>query len=570
MNKLIGIIEKGKPFFEKLSRNIYLRAIRDGFIAGMPVILFSSIFILITYVPNSWGFQWPKDIEALLMKPYGYSMGILALLVAGTTAKSLTDSVNRSMEKTNQINYMSTLLAAIVGLLLLAADPIENGFATGFLGTKGLLTAFISAFVTVNIYKVCVKNNVTIRMPDEVPPNISQVFKDVIPFTLSVVSLYVLDILARNFVGAGVAESVGKFFAPLFSAADGYLGITLIFGAFAFFWFVGIHGPSIVEPAIAAITYANAEVNLQLLQQGQHADKILTSGTQMFIVTMGGTGATLIVPFMFMWICKSKRNKAIGRASVVPTFFGVNEPILFGAPIVLNPVFFIPFILAPIANVWIFKFFIDVLGMNSFTANLPWTTPGPLGIILGTNFQLLSVVLAATLIAVDFIIYYPFVKVYDEQILEDERSGKSNDELKEKVAANFNTAKADAILDKANAGAVAEEAPVQNNISEETNVLVLCAGGGTSGLLANALNKAAAEYNVPVKAAAGGYGAHREMLPEFDLVILAPQVASNFEDMKAETDKLGIKLAKTEGGQYIKLTRDGKGALAFVQEQFNN
>ncbi len=570
MNKLIGIIEKGKPFFEKLSRNIYLRAIRDGFIAGMPVILFSSIFILITYVPNSWGFQWPKDIEALLMKPYGYSMGILALLVAGTTAKSLTDSVNRSMEKTNQINYMSTLLAAIVGLLLLAADPIENGFATGFLGTKGLLTAFISAFVTVNIYKVCVKNNVTIRMPDEVPPNISQVFKDVIPFTLSVVSLYVLDILARNFVGAGVAESVGKFFAPLFSAADGYLGITLIFGAFAFFWFVGIHGPSIVEPAIAAITYANAEVNLQLLQQGQHADKILTSGTQMFIVTMGGTGATLIVPFMFMWICKSKRNKAIGRASVVPTFFGVNEPILFGAPIVLNPVFFIPFILAPIANVWIFKFFIDVLGMNSFTANLPWTTPGPLGIILGTNFQLLSVVLAATLIAVDFIIYYPFVKVYDEQILEDERSGKSNDELKEKVAANFNTAKADAILDKANAGAVAEEAPAQNSISEETNVLVLCAGGGTSGLLANALNKAAAEYNVPVKAAAGGYGAHREMLPEFDLVILAPQVASNFEDMKAETDKLGIKLAKTEGGQYIKLTRDGKGALAFVQEQFNN
>ena len=431
MNKLIGIIEKGKPFFEKLSRNIYLRAIRDGFIAGMPVILFSSIFILMTYVPNSWGFQWPKDIEALLMKPYGYSMGILALLVAGTTAKSLTDSVNRSMEKTNQINYMSTLLAAIVGLLLLAADPIENGFATGFLGTKGLLTAFISAFVTVNIYKVCVKNNVTIRMPDEVPPNISQVFKDVIPFTLSVVSLYVLDILARNFVDAGVAESVGKFFAPLFSAADGYLGITLIFGAFAFFWFVGIHGPSIVEPAIAAITYANAEVNLQLLQQGQHADKILTSGTQMFIVTMGGTGATLIVPFMFMWICKSKRNKAIGRASVVPTFFGVNEPILFGAPIVLNLVFFIPFILAPIANVWIFKFFIDVLGMNSFTANLPWTTPGPLGIILGTNFQLLSVVLAATLIAVDFIIYYPFVKVYDEQILEDERSGKSNDELKE-------------------------------------------------------------------------------------------------------------------------------------------
>ena len=563
MNKLIAFIEKGKPFFEKLSRNIYLRAIRDGFIAGMPVILFSSIFILIAFVPNSWGFKWSDETVAFLMKPYSYSMGILAVLVAGTTAKSLTDSVNRSMEKTNQINYMSTLLAAIVGLLMLAADPIENGFATGFLGTKGLLSAFLAAFVTVSIYKVCVKNNVTIRMPDEVPPNISQVFKDVIPFTLSVVSLYALDLLARHFVGASVADSIGKFFAPLFSAADGYLGITIIFGAFAFFWFVGIHGPSIVEPAIAAITYANAEVNLNLIQQGMHADKILTSGTQMFIVTMGGTGATLVVPFMFMWLTKSKRNRAIGRASVVPTFFGVNEPILFGAPLVLNPIFFIPFIFAPIANVWIFKFFIETLGMNSFTANLPWTTPAPLGLVLGTNFQLLSFILAALLIVVDVVIYYPFLKVYDEQILEEERSGKSNDELKEKVAANFNTAKADAILEKAGVEGA------QNTITKETNVLVLCAGGGTSGLLANALNKAAAEYNVPVKAAAGGYGAHREMLPEFDLVILAPQVASNYEDMKAETDKLGIKLAKTEGAQYIKLTRDGKGALAFVQAQFD-
>ncbi|HEV0713416.1 TPA: PTS transporter subunit EIIC [Streptococcus pneumoniae] len=564
MDKLIIFIEKGKPFFEKLSRNIYLRAIKDGFISSMPAVLFSSIFILIAAVPNIFGFKWSDEQLAFILKPYNYSMGILALLVAGTTAKSLTDSVNtRSMEKTNQINYMSTFLAAVVGLLILAADPIENGLATGFLGTKGLLSAFLAAFVTVAIYKVCVKNNVTIRMPDEVPPNISQVFKDVIPFTLSVVSLYALDLLARHFVGSSVAESIGKFFAPLFSAADGYLGITIIFGAFAFFWFVGIHGPSIVEPAIAAITYANAEVNLNLLQQGMHADKILTSGTQMFIVTMGGTGATLVVPFMFMWLTKSKRNRAIGRASVVPTFFGVNEPILFGAPLVLNPIFFIPFIFAPIANVWIFKFFIETLGMNSFIANLPWTTPAPLGLVLGTNFQVLSFILAALLIVVDVVIYYPFLKVYDEQILEEERSGKSNDELKEKVAANFNTAKADAILEKAGVDAA------QNTITEETNVLVLCAGGGTSGLLANALNKAAAEYNVPVKAAAGGYGAHREMLPEFDLVILAPQVASNFEDMKAETDKIGIKLAKTEGAQYIKLTRDGKGALAFVQAQFD-
>ena len=559
MNKLIEFIEKGKPFFEKISRNPYLRAIRDGFIAAMPVILFSSIFLLVAFVPNIFGFTWSDEAVAAIMKPYGYTMGIVAALVAGTTAKSLTDAFNQQLPKTNQINFISTMIASISGFLLLASDGIEGGFANGYMGTKGLLTAFLAAFITVNIYKVCVKNNVTIRMPDEVPPNVSQAFKDVIPYALSIFVLYGIDLATRQLVGTNVAEAILKLFEPLFTAADGYVGITIIFGAYALFWFVGIHGPSIVEPAIAAITYANIETNFQLLQAGQHADKILTSGTQMFIVTMGGTGATLVVPFMFMWLTKSKRNKAIGRASVVPTFFGVNEPILFGAPLVLNPVFFVPFILAPIANVWIFKFFVDTLKMNSFSVNLPWTTPGPLGIVMGTNFAPLAFVLAVLLVVVDVLIYYPFLKVYDEQILAEEQSGKVENSLKEKVAANFNTAKADAILEKA---------AVDTEISEQTNVLVLCAGGGTSGLLANALTKAAKEYGVPVTATAGSYGAHREILPEYQLVILAPQVASNYDDIKQETDALGIKLAKTEGAQYIKLTRDGQGALDFVKQQF--
>ncbi|HEL2027989.1 TPA: PTS lactose transporter subunit IIBC [Streptococcus suis] len=559
MNKLIEFIEKGKPFFEKISRNPYLRAIRDGFIAAMPVILFSSIFLMVAFVPNIFGFTWSDEAVAAIMKPYGYTMGIVAVLVAGTTAKSLTDAFNRQLPKTNQINFISTMIASISGFLLLASDGIEGGFANGYMGTKGLLTAFLAAFITVNIYKVCVKNNVTIRMPDEVPPNVSQAFKDVIPYALSIFVLYGIDLVTRQFLGTNVAEAILKLFEPLFTAADGYVGITIIFGAYALFWFVGIHGPSIVEPAIAAITYANIETNFQLLQAGQHADKILTSGTQMFIVTMGGTGATLVVPFMFMWLTKSKRNKAIGRASVVPTFFGVNEPILFGAPLVLNPIFFVPFILAPIANVWIFKFFVDTLKMNSFSVNLAWTTPGPLGIVMGTNFAPLAFVLAILLVVVDVLIYYPFLKVYDEQILAEEQSGKVENSLKEKVAANFNTAKADAILEKA---------AVDTEISEQTNVLVLCAGGGTSGLLANALTKAAKEYGVPVTATAGSYGAHREILPEYQLVILAPQVASNYDDIKQETDALGIKLAKTEGAQYIKLTRDGQGALDFVKQQF--
>lgn len=571
MEKLVEKIEKLKPFFEKLSRNIYLRSIRDGFIAGMPVVLFSSIFILIAFVPNAFGIVWSDKTVEMLMKPYNYSMGILGFLVAGTTAKSFTDMVNRTMEKTKQINFMSTMLAAMIGFLILSSDPVaEGGFLSAFMGTKGLITAFIAAFVTVNIYKVCLRNNVTIKMPKEVPPNISRVFTDLIPFSLSVVLLYLVDIIVRNISATSVAESISLGLAPLFQAADGYLGLTIIFGAYAFFWFVGIHGPSIVEPAIAAVLYSNAEINLGLMQAGEHADKVITSGTQMFIVTLGGTGATLIVPFMFMLLAKSKRNKVVGRASVVPTFFGVNEPILFGAPIVLNPVFFVPFILAPIVNVWIFKFFVDTLGMNSFTANLPWTTPAPLGMLLGLNFQGLAIILIFVLLIVDSLIYYPFFRVYDEQILEEERSGKADgsSELQEKVKANFNTEKADKILEENTKEEVKTETKVKESATSDKpiNVLVLCAGGGTSGLLANALNEAAAEYGEDVTAVADSYGAHRDILEDFDLVILAPQVASNYDDMKQETDPLGIKLVKTQGAQYIGLSRDGQASLDFVKE----
>lgn len=553
MNGLVAQIEKMKPFFEKISRNVYLRAVKDGFIASMPVVLFSSIFMLVAFVPNIFGFYWPEHIEAILLKAYNYSMGILAVLVTATTAKYLTDSFNRDLPSNNQINNISTMLASIVGFLLISADAIEGGFSSGYMGSAGLLAAFISAFVVGNIYKVCVKNDVTIKLPEQVPPNIAQTFKDLIPFALSTLFFWLFDLVFRNLTGMNFAEGVIKFFQPFFSAADGYLGLALIYGAMAFFWFIGIHGPSIVEPAVTAIYYVNIEANLKLFQAGEHASHVLAPGLQNFVATLGGTGATLIITLMFAFLAKSKQNRAIGKAATIPVLFGVNEPILFGAPLVLNPVFFVPFILAPIANVWLFKFFVDVLNMNGFIYVLPWTTPGPLGLVMGTGFAGLSFVLAILLLVVDFLIYYPFFKVYDNEIYQKELETAESDE--EEVTAEVDTA-----LDEV----------VAAQMKDVKNVLVLCAGGGTSGLLANALKKAAAEYNVPIIAGAGAYGSHNDILKDFDLVILAPQVASNYEVIKKDTDRLGIKLVSTSGQEYIELTNNPKKAIDFVLKQFNN
>ena len=538
MDKLISQIEKMKPFFEKLSRNIYLRAIKDGFISAMPVVLFSSIFMLIAYVPNVWGFYWSDEVVALIVKPYTFSMGILGLLVSATTARALTDSYNRRLPATKQLNRVSTMIAAIVVFLFLSSteiaqgegDAVVAGFSSGYLGTTGLLAAFVAAFITVIVYNFCMKNDIAIRMPEEVPPNISQAFTDVIPFAIAVIIAYGIDVAIRAFTGVSFAQAVIEMFQPLFTAADGYVGIAIIYGAMAFFWFIGIHGPSIVEPAITAIAFLNMDANLALIQGGEQAANIITPGLQYFVATLGGTGATFVVPYLFMWFGKSKQNKAVGKASFIPTSFGVNEPILFGGPIVLNPVFFVPFVLAPIINVWIFKFFVEVIGMNGFSYFLPWPTPGPIGIVLGTGIAPLSFVVAVLLIVVDALIYYPFFKVYDKQILEEEAANET-----EIIEEQAETTEND------------DQVSTGNHIKDKVSVLVLCAGAGTSGLLANALNKGAKEYDVPVVAGAGAYGAHQEIMGNYDLIILAPQVVSNYDDIKADADRLNVKLVKTKG-----------------------
>lgn len=589
MEQLIATIEKGQPFFNAIARNKYLKAIRDGFISVIPIIIFSSIFCLVASVPNIWGFYWPDDINNALWKCYNYSMGILAIACAATTAKHFADAQNRDLPKNNQINFISCMCAAIIGFLLLSSDTIAtdaaSGFNTTYLGSKGLLTAFIAAFVTGIIYKFFIKRNITVKMPEQVPPNISQTFKDIIPFSVCITVFWVFDIVFRAAFGFCFAQGVIQVFQPLFTAADGYIGLAVIYGAMSLFWFVGVHGPSIVEPAIAAALVANMTDNLAAFQAGQHASAVLTQGAQYFVVCMGGTGATLVLVFMFCFLAKSQEMRAVGKAAIVPVCFAVNEPLLFAAPIVLNPVFFVPFVFAPIANIWILKIFIDFLGMNGFMYTLPWTVPGPIGTIMGLGFQPLAFVMLALILVVDFALYYPFFRAYDAQKCAEEAE-ISQEELAAKnaeKAAKLNDAfqgKADAKSVAAGAAAEAvkaDAAPASTPAAEATaasdlngkRVLVLCQGGGTSGLLANALAKAAKERGINLETAAEAYGNHVDMLPDFDLVVLAPQAASYLADLQKDCERVGNKCVACRGKQYIELSQNGDKSLAFVSEQLS-
>lgn len=555
MNAIVKQIEKAKPVFDKLAANIYLGAIRDGFLTAMPAILFSSLFILVASIPEIFGVVLPEAISNWLWRIYNLSMGMVAILVAATTAKSLADSMNRKLPVTQQINNVSVMLASICGLLMLAVTEIDGGIDVTYLGTRGLLCSFISAFVTCNLYKFCAIKNITIPMPEEVPGVISSVFRNLFPFSFSVFACCLLNTFTDGLFGLSFAEGVIRVMQPLFTAADSYVGICIIWGAMALFWFVGVHGPSIVEPAIAAIIYSNVEANLMLYQEGKQASLVLTAGMSNFIGTMGGTGATFVVPFLMLIFCKSKQLKAVGKTSVVPCSFGVNEPLLFAAPMVLNPYFFIPFLIAPMINVCLFKFFVDVIKMNSFMYVLPWATPAPIGIFLGTNMSLISLVLIVILILVDSVVYLPFLRAYDASLCEQEALKKEEIEEEEKI---------DEAAELALIESVRDVAPEKG-----LNVLVLCQGAGTSAMFANALKKGAAELDLPIDAMAGAYGSHNDILKNYDMVVLSPQVLSHYEDVKHDADQFGIKVAPTKGAQYINLTRDPKAAVDFVLEQYS-
>ena len=592
MDAIVKMLEKHQPFFEKISRNIYLQAIKDGFLGCMPIVLTSSIFLLIATLPGVVGITLPQPLIDWCNKLYNFTMGVMGIMVAGTTAKNFTASMNRRMPAGKVLNDGSTMVAAQCSMLLLAVTQFTtkfNGselsvFDCTSMGTRGLFSAYIAAFITVWVYKFCVSRDLTIKLPKEVPGAIAQNFRDIIPFGGAVIICGIIDVVVRNLMGVPFSELLIKLLSPLFTAAETYPGLILIQAATAFFWFIGVHGPSIVQPGIDPIRLANQAENLQVLLAGGHPAHSLTFNMSL-VGEFGGTGATFIVPLLLILFMKSKQLKAVGKASIVPVAFAVNEPLLFGAPMILNPYMLIPFVAAGCVNVSVAKFFIDNVGMNGFSFVVPWATPAPIGIFITTNFQLIALVFVAIIILLDAIIYLPFLKAYDKLLCDQEAERaaelglESNDAAA--IAANASApaveqtaASAETTAAAADNKPVADQPEPASDASSKKDVdglkvLVLCAGAGTSAMLANAIKEGAAQTGENIASSAGAYGQHTAIMDQYDVIVLAPQVRSYYNDMKADTDRLGIKLLAPRGKEYIDLTRDPAGAIKWLRENLD-
>ena len=592
MDAIVKMLEKHQPFFEKISRNIYLQAIKDGFLGCMPIVLTSSIFLLIATLPGVVGITLPQPLIDWCNKLYNFTMGVMGIMVAGTTAKNFTASMNRRMPAGKVLNDGSTMVAAQCSMLLLAVTQFTtkfNGselsvFDCTSMGTRGLFSAYIAAFITVWVYKFCVSRDLTIKLPKEVPGAIAQNFRDIIPFGGAVIICGIIDVVVRNLMGVPFSELLIKLLSPLFTAAETYPGLILIQAATAFFWFIGVHGPSIVQPGIDPIRLANQAENLQVLLAGGHPAHSLTFNMSL-VGEFGGTGATFIVPLLLILFMKSKQLKAVGKASIVPVAFAVNEPLLFGAPMILNPYMLIPFVAAGCVNVSVAKFFIDNVGMNGFSFVVPWATPAPIGIFITTNFQLIALVFVAIIILLDAIIYLPFLKAYDKLLCDQEAERAAELGLESNGAAAIAANASAPAVEQATAtveptAAAADSKPVADQPERAADasakkdvdglkVLVLCAGAGTSAMLANAIKEGAAQTGENIASSAGAYGQHTAIMDQYDVIVLAPQVRSYYNDMKADTDRLGIKLLAPRGKEYIDLTRDPAGAIKWLRENLD-
>ena len=240
----------------------------------------------------------------------------------------------------------------------------------------------------------------------------------------------------------------------------------------------------------------------------------------------------------------------------------------------------IPFVAAGCVNVSVAKFFIDNVGMNGFSFVVPWATPAPIGIFITTNFQLIALVFVAIIILLDAIIYLPFLKAYDKLLCDQEAERAAELGLEPDGAATITASASAPAVEQTTAVAATDSKPVadQPESAAEAStkkdvdglkVLVLCAGAGTSAMLANAIKEGAAQTGENIASSAGAYGQHTAIMDQYDVIVLAPQVRSYYNDMKADTDRLGIKLLAPRGKEYIDLTRDPAGAIKWLRENLD-
>lgn len=445
-NKFLN--DKLVPLGAKISNQPHLKAIRDGMVAATPVALLGGMTLIVTSPPvnletmkptniffqfliawKQWAMQHGLGIELLFRS----SMGLMALFVCMAISNSLAKHYKMQSMNTMIIAAVSFLITSAPSNLVVFSDILNKSktiekalegqsmaLPMNYLGAEGIFTAIIIGLLVTESTRFLQDRGLLIKMPDAVPEPVKASFASIIPLVVNVVGIFLISLLVQSLTGGLlIPDLIKKLFSPFVFAVDSVVGIFLISIVTQLLWVVGLHGSSIVSGLVGAFELGNLAANAEAATKGLAPEFIYTEPFRAFFMILGGAGATIGLNIL-MLRSKDKQMRTLGKLAILPSIFNINEPIIFGVPIVLNPVLAIPFIGVQTVNeiLTYIVMKLDILG-KTYTY-VPWTTPAPIGAAIAT-MSIIAFFWIIFLIVLDILMWYPFFKTYEKQLLKEEK-----------------------------------------------------------------------------------------------------------------------------------------------------
>ena len=412
------------PIAQKIENQKHLQAIKDGIIAVIPIIIIGSFSLIpigiANLFPNSGFYNFINSNINYFNLAGFFTTNLMSLYAAFFIA----DSLQKKYGLNSSLIGITSVLCHLV--LSVSIEDFANPtiWNISSLGAEGLFVSMIVSIVVVEISRLCKEKNFVIKMPDSVPPMVAESFTILIPLIINFALAIVGSIICMNVAGVTFPQLIMKLLAPAITSMDSLPAVMLVIFLTQLLWFFGLHGASITSSVWAAFAISYGAANVAAVAAGQEPQHVFTFGFYYGFLQVTGSGITLGLVFLMMR-SKAKSLKAIGKLGIVPSFFGINEPVIFGAPLIMNPFMFIPFVFGPVIVAGF-----NYLAMSTGLVGLPlYEAPG----FLPPGFQafLLTLDWKAFVLAVFNVlfvtaVYYPFFKAMEKDELRKETIAEEN------------------------------------------------------------------------------------------------------------------------------------------------
>ncbi len=412
MSKLTEFVDKKvSPPLIRFGNNRYMLAIRSSLIRLIPLLIIGSLPLILTNLPvKSW---------ETFMLPYNDVLNVLFNMTFGFMGLYLAISIGAEMAREYKLETTTVSIITLVGFLI-TVSPInleEGTLSVGDFGATGMFTAFVIGILVAEVVKFFKEHGIGIKMPDSVPDVISSSFSALVPMAV----LFVLFWALRVVLGFELNALLQAIVSPILIMADTWYAVLITALILSLLWFVGIHGGSLtVQGVMYAFLFSNISANAAAAKAGLPLPHIMS---EPFVFTYGmPTGIAITLPLILIWLrSKSSRLRAVSRVALLPGLFNINEPITFGAPLVMNPIMFLPFVFGTTTFGMMYGYIITKLGLVTAPfIQVPWTTPILIQPYLATAGDWRAPLAQLILLVVVGLIWYPFAKAYEKTLLETE------------------------------------------------------------------------------------------------------------------------------------------------------